>query len=234
VSTVTRRRWALLALVIVALAALVTAGTWALARTAGAGMTARGGGPGMMGGGSGMMGGAGPGVMGGAGPGMMAGSFALPGDGRKVTTLDAARQRAQRYADGLGLRVGEVIQFSNGFYAELLTPDGQGATEVLVDPAGGAVTVEYGPAMMWNTRYGMHPGTAAATVTPAEATRLAQRWLDAQRPGEVAGAATAFPGYYTLETRRGGTVVGMMSVHATTGTVWYHTWHGRYVAATEG
>jgi len=47
-----------------------------------------------------------------------------------------ARQRAQAFADRLGLRAGEVIQFSNGFYAELLTADGDGATEVLVDPAG--------------------------------------------------------------------------------------------------
>ena len=84
-----------------------------------------------------MMGGSyGAGIMGG-GNGMMAGSYGLPGDGRRVESMDAARKRAQVFADRadrLGLRAGEVMQFSNGFYVELLTGDGQGATEVLIDP----------------------------------------------------------------------------------------------------
>jgi hypothetical protein len=49
------------------------------------------------------------------------------------------------------------MQFDNGFYAELVDQAGNGATEVLVDPRSGAVQIEWGPAMMWNTAYGMHP-----------------------------------------------------------------------------
>jgi hypothetical protein len=37
----------------------------------------------------------------------------------------------------------------------MLDADGEAATEVLIDPRSGAVWIEYGPAMMWNTRYGM-------------------------------------------------------------------------------
>jgi hypothetical protein len=135
----TRTRLALVVLVVAALAGLLTVGTWAVmgasARSAPA-LMATGSGPGMMDGryggnmmtgGNGMMAG-GYGMMAG-GYGMMAGGYGLPGDGRPVTTLAAARQRAQVYADELGLRTGEVIWFSNNFYAELLTLVGAGATE---------------------------------------------------------------------------------------------------------
>jgi hypothetical protein len=233
----TRTRLALVVLVVAALAGLLTVGTWAVmgasARSAPA-MMATGYGPGMMDGryGGNMMTG-GNGMMAG-GYGMMAGGYGLPGDGRPVTTLAAARQRAQVYADELGLRTGEVIRFSNNFYAELLTVAGAGATEVLVDPDTGAVQQEYGPAMMWNTGYGMHAGAATTPlVSAAEAARLAQRWLGHHRPGLIAGEAESFPGYYTVDTRRGGTIDGMMSVHAGTGAVWYHTWHGSFVAISE-
>ena len=98
------------------------------------------------------------------------------------------------------------------------------------------MSVEYGPAMMWNTTYGMHPGSAVDTsrVSTPEAATAAQRWLDDQRPGLTASEPEHFPGYYTLHTLHGGTIVGMMSVNAATGAVWYHTWHGQFIAMSEG
>lgn len=72
-----------------------------------------------------------------------------------VRDLAGAKLQAQRFADELGLRVGEVMRFTNNYYAELHEKNGRLATEVLVEPASGAVYLEYGPAMMWNTRYGM-------------------------------------------------------------------------------
>ncbi len=220
----TRRRLALVAVIAVVLAGLTTVGAWASTRAMHRPVGTHAG-TGMMNGGSGMMGGR-------YGAGMM-GSYVLPGDGRQVRTLDAARDRAQLFADRFGLRVGEVMQFSNNFYAELLTGDGKGATEVLVDPAGGAVRIEPGPAMMWNTRYGMHATGTTASVSADEARRIAQRWLDDQRAGSTAAAPTAFPGYYTMDFTRGGKIDGMLSVNATTGAVWYHTWHGTFIAASE-
>ena len=86
------------------------------------------------------------------GPGMM--GYATD-TGDPVAGLDEARDRAQRFADRLDLRVGEVMQFQRNYYAELLERDGERATEVLVNPTTGAVWLEYGPAMMWNARYGM-------------------------------------------------------------------------------
>jgi hypothetical protein len=59
---------------------------------------------------------------------------------------------------------------------------------------------------------------------------IAQQWLATNRAGQTAQAADSYPGYYTLETTTTGATTGMMSVNATTGAVWYHTWHGRFIA----
>lgn len=194
-------------------------------------------GAGMMGG-SGMMGDwSGSGMMGdgnammGDGSGMMGGP-ALPGDGVGVGSLAAARQRAQILADRLGQRVGDVLRFDNGYYAVLRAADGTAASEVLVDPATGAVRVEPGPASRWRT------DSAAAPVSVAEAVRLADRWL-AGRPSGVpeglkAGAPERFPGHVTLRASRDGELAGLLSVSAFTGAVWYHSWHGRYLETSEG
>lgn len=161
------------------------------------------------------------------GPGM--GGMAIAGDGQ-VRDLDDAERAAARLADRWGLSVGEVMQFDNGFYAELAEPSGNLATEVLIDPRSGAVQVEFGPAMVWNASYGMHPdGAGTQTVSSEQAQVIADRWLQSNRSGERAGDADAFPGYFTLHTLRGDQLVGMLSVNAATGAVWYHTWHGEFI-----
>jgi hypothetical protein len=158
---------------------------------------------------------------------------AISGDG-PVRSLGDAERAAGRFADRWGLTVGEVMQFDNGFYAELVDPSGDLASEVLIDPRTGGVQVEFGPAMMWNTAYGMHPArVGAAAIEGEQAQAIADRWLRSNRPGEHAGEADVFPGYYTLHTLRGDQIVGMLSVHAGTGAVWYHSWHGRFIAMTE-
>ncbi|MEU2741015.1 hypothetical protein ABZ656_38170 [Streptomyces sp. NPDC007095] len=168
------------------------------------------------------------------GPGMMGRHYWQRGDGTPVKTLDQARQRADAFADRLDLRVGEVMQFSKNFYAELETPSGILATEILVDPADGDTGIEYGPAMMWNTDYGMHyRGQSQNRISPGQAQDRAQQWLRDRGLGLTVGEAEAFPGYYTLHTLRSGKINGMLSVNASTGAVWDHTWHGRYIATSE-
>jgi len=165
---------------------------------------------------------------------MMGGRYGLAGDGKPVQSLAAANTRAQAFADRLGLRVGEVMQFSSNYYAELVTAAGRGATEILVNPGNGAVSLEYGPAMMWNSQYGIHPSaTSQVRVSPSQAREIADTWLRDQNTGLTAAPDT-FPGYYTLHTLDHGKISGMLSVSATTGTVWYHSWHGRYLAMTGG
>lgn len=208
-----RRRWLPLAVLIAASTALLASIAWA--GTGGSWRTAG-------------WGGYGPGMP------MMSGPL-LPGAG-PVGDLAGAADAARRFADPIGLRVGEVMRFSNGYYAELVDADGNGATEVLVDPDSGAVQLEWGPAMMWNTDYGMMPTRdwqGGPSIEPAEARRLADRWLQRHRPGLRAGQAEPFPGYYTVHTVRGDQIAGMLSVHAGTGVIWYHTWHGSYLDLLE-
>lgn len=153
-----------------------------------------------------------------------------------VHSMAHADRAAGRFADRWGLHVGEVMQFSNGYYAELLHRDGKGATEVLIDPGSGSVQLEFGPAMMWNTAYGMMPAarqTGATAIGPDQAVRNADRWLSEHHTGLHAAEPDTFPGYYTLHTLRDGHIVGMLSVNATTGHVWYHTWHGRFIRMQE-
>jgi hypothetical protein len=179
----------------------------------------------------------GPGMMasgvGAWGPGMMGGGYWVPGDGTPVRSLDKARQRANVLAERLGLRVGEVMQFSWNFYAELQTPAGQLATEAVVDPRSGAVGIEYGPAMMWNTTYGMHRAQFPTRVTADQAQGIAERWLRDHGTDLTVSTVDSFPGYYTMHTQRSGKISGMMSVNAAAGAVWYHTWHGTYIATSE-
>ncbi len=187
-----------------------------------------------------------------SGPGMM--GYSSSGGGEPVRDLAGAKRQAQRFAERLDLRVGEVMQFENNYYVELVEPGGELGTEVLVDPTTGAVSIEYGPAMMWNTRYGMmggsgagaimsgdfrgdptwtpSPVTAQPSVSAQEAEAIAARWLAREQGTLRAGKADAFPGYYTIHTLEGDQVAGMLSVNAYTGAVWYHWWHGPFLSMT--
>lgn len=206
------------------------------------GAQGQGSGPGMMGGsmmagqsqGSGMMGaqgqGSGAAMMGGSMMGSM-GMVWLAGDGVEVSSIPAARARAAKAAVSAGLRPGEVMWFDNGFYVELKDGAGKPATEVIVDPRTGLVSTEPGPAMMWNTRFGMHAGAVeAGAVDATKARAVATTWLAANRAGTTISGIDAYPGYFTLDLKRNGVVSGMMSVSSSTGAVWYHAWHGAFIA----
>jgi hypothetical protein len=174
------------------------------------------------------------GAMGGTGGAMM-GTVWLAGNGATVTSIAIARDRAAKAGAAAGLHPGEVIWFDNGFYVELKDAADESATEVIVEPTGGAVFTEPGPAMMWNTRYGMHnlangPG-AAPVIDEQRALQIATDWLGTNLAGRIAQPPDSYPGYYTSETTTSnGTINGMLSVNSTTGRVWYHSWHGRFIA----
>jgi len=184
----------------------------------------------------GMMGGQGQGSYGGMmGGGSMMGSMGmvwLPGDGVAVSGIPAARARAAAAAKAAGLRPGEVMWFDNGFYVELKDSADKPATEVIVDPRTGTVSTEPGPAMMWNSRFGMMGagGDSTGAVDAVKAREIATSWLAANRAGTTIAGIIAYPGYFTLDVQRNGSVSGMLSVNSVTGAVWYHTWHGAFIA----
>ena len=184
---------------------------------------------------AGMMGGQGQGPYAGMMGGSMMGSIGMvwmPGDGVAVSAIPAARARAASAAKTAGLHPGEVMWFDNGFYVELKDSAGQPATEVIVDPRTGAVSTEPGPAMMWNTRLSMMRAGGADTsaVDPTRARAIATSWLAANRPGTTIRSIDTYPGYFTLDLQRNGVVSGMMSINSSNGAVWYHTWHGAFIA----
>ncbi len=160
-----------------------------------------------------------------------------------VGTMDEAVADVERYVEELGysnLEVTEVMQFHRNYYAIVAEKDThRGAMELLVDPVTGRVSPEPGPNMMWNTKYGMMsygrmmrqiPQDAPMTITAQQAEQIAQRWLDSNLPGLDAGEADAFYGYYTLHFLKNGQVEGMLGVNGHNGDVWYHSWHGDFVA----
>ena len=210
-------------------------------------------------------GGYGPGGMmggnGGYGPGGRMGGGYGPGYGGNPGTPatgsgtrlggDQVRQAVTTYLTtyypGQNLAIDEIMEFQNNFYAQIREgATGPNAFELLVDPVSGNVWPEYGPNMMWNTKYGhmatggrggMMGGYAPTTqpttdmpVTPAQAVQDAQAYLQAQGGGLTAELQPdIFYGYYTIDTLQNGQTAGMLSVNGYTGAVWYHTWHGAFL-----
>jgi hypothetical protein len=156
----------------------------------------------------------------------------LSGNDVAVTSIPAARARATSAGKAAGLHPGEVMWFDNGFYVELKDSAGKATTEVIVDPRTGTVSTEPGPAMMWNTRFGMMraAGAGSGSVDPTRARGIATSWLAANQPGTTIKSIDAYPGYFTLDLQHNGVVSGMMSVNSSTGAAWYHTWHGAFIA----
>jgi hypothetical protein len=190
--------------------------------------------------------------------------YVAPGDGDVASPFDGAQDRleevqeaVERYVDRLGytgLHVTEVMEFERNYYAIVAEEEtGIGAMELLVDKRSGAVGPEPGPNMMWNAkpfdyaqdRYGMMGrggmmgmmggySDGEMVLSPEEAQDVVQRWLDANLPGRTAGQADPFYGYYTLHFLNDGEIEGMLSVHGSSGDVWYHSWHGDFIAMAEG
>ena len=176
----------------------------------------------------------------GYGPSSMMGAWAQVNPAGRLLTLNQAQRNVQYYVDQFGnpnLAIDEVMEFQRNFYAIVKDKStGQGAFEVLVDKVTGAVFPEYGPNMMWNTTYGMkghmmgyQPSPEPMTVSAAQATRIARRWLQENQPGATTEPPDQFPGYYTLHMRKSERVTGMLSVNGYSGQVWYHTWHGAFI-----
>ena len=103
----------------------------------------------------------------------------------------------------------------------------------------GGMMMGWGPGMMgpgmmgpgWRGTPGVAPGTAAAAqpITKDRARQIAAQSLQSAIPGALPDEGTAFYGYFTFDVDRNGRTVGMLSVNAYTGQVWYHTWHGTFV-----
>ncbi len=205
------------------------------------------------------------------GPGRM-GGYGMMGSGlmqvlpSTAAPIDDAtvRQTLQRFADRLtaGAQLHDIMVFTNNVYAQVLDASGSAVGEILLDRYSGAVSLEPGPNMMWNARWGLGayggmrgfgpgygPGMGPNTMGPrtadpnapstgarldeAAATSRANSFLAGYLPGTSVVGSQAFPGYFTFDYGMNGTPLGMLSVNALTGQVWPHTWHGAFIREIE-
>jgi len=164
--------------------------------------------------------------------------------------IDGALGIAERYLASLNapdVDIDEIMEFEQNFYVVFYEKStGIGAFEMLIDKVTGRIFPEYGPNMMWNTKYG-HGGmmgggmmrrysqspSAQMPISEGEATSIAQRFLDKFYLGTVAEDPHSFYGYYTIHVTRNGEISGMLSVNGYDGAVWYHNWHGNYFQSLE-
>jgi hypothetical protein len=99
--------------------------------------------------------------------------------------------------------------------------------------AGGNVP---GMGMMGNYGSNATPADVSTEmpVTPAQALKTAQQYLDSALPGtKTAPDADPFYGYYTIDILRDGKTVGMLSVNGFSGQVFLHSWHGTFIEAKD-
>lgn len=182
------------------------------------------------------------------GPGMMNPGFggapvAQPNTTGQRLSIDQAVDRAKQYVASYssGLQVSHIMEFSENFYVVVEeTNTGRGAFELLVDPVSGAVFPEYGPNMMWNTKYGMMGGgmmgggwgnSGDNTVRLDQAIQAGHKYLDANQPGaKLETDGVDFYGYYTFDYMGAdGKIAGMLSVNGYNSAIWVHTWHGQFI-----
>jgi len=169
----------------------------------------------------------------------------------RPVSLVRAEGIAERYLDSLNdadFAIGEIIEFEYNYYIVYYEKStGIGAFEMLIDKSSGRIFPEYGPNMMWNTKYG-HGGMmggpggmmggftqppSGEAIGEEEALEIAQAFLDEVYPGSEADDPHPFYGYYTIHTTKDGEIFGMLSVNQYSGAVWYHNWHGEYIRSLE-
>lgn len=165
----------------------------------------------------------------------------------QAISMDKAQQSIQSFLDRTGnsdLRVDELMEFDRNFYALVKEKStGIGAFELLANKTTGNVGYEPGPDMMWNTKYGMMSrfggmmGSGSASgpmaVSPDRAAQIAQGWLDRRGKDFSAGAPDAFYGYYTFHFLKNGQIDGMLSINGSSGQIWFHSWHGKFIQSRE-
>jgi len=231
---------------------LAIASAMAAVKATGPGMMGSASGHGMMGSAFGGVGGGGAGARGAATP-----------SGVQLQQVAAKVNAWLASSGFKGFKTSEVMAFTNNDYVAVHDAQGMPAFELLTNlkttwvmeepPSmmwntkygmmgdfGSRVTPMMGGWMMgsgsWNSWYGSGAGKVATT---SQAVTVANNWLSKTSPGETVAsdaggsAMGKFPGYYSFDTVKNGKTHGMLSVNAATGAIWYHGWHGTFLAEHE-
>jgi hypothetical protein len=113
----------------------------------------------------------------------------------------------------------------------MMQPDDSGRGPMM-GPGGQGMIGPGGQGMMGGGSSQARPETEMP-VSPEQATQVADDYLNRVSPGTETEEPDQFYGYYTLHTLQDGEITGMLSVNGYTGQVWYHGWHGPFVAMEE-
>ncbi|MDO8727884.1 MAG: hypothetical protein Q7J35_17670 [Candidatus Methanoperedens sp.] len=151
-----------------------------------------------------------------------------------LVNLEQAKYIAEKYLSAQNnpdIELGDLEEWEFNFYAEYMEKStGIKAYQIVVDKYSGIISLEMGPTMMWNTKYGMmgtQPG--AMTQTKEQAIASAQQFLDSRLLGTKAEDRGMFNGYYHFDVKKDNKMYGMLDVNGYSGQVWYHTWHGNFI-----
>lgn len=163
----------------------------------------------------------------------------------ELKDIDELKENIEKYLENYSgeFIIEDIFVYSNSNYYFSITEEetGKGAMELLVNPITGDVYPEYGPNMMWNTKYGMHSNGSSfgmmsniefnssdeVRFSDEDALEKANVYLSKIQnnlSAEIGGHA--FYGYYTFHVNEDENLEGMISVNSYTGEVWYHNWHG--------
>ena len=113
----------------------------------------------------------------------------------------------------------------------MMQPDDSGRGPMM-GPGGQGRMGPGGQGMMGGGSPQVSPETEMP-VSPEQATQVAEDYLNRVSPSTETEEPDQFYGYYTLHTLQDGEVTGMLSVNGYTGQVWYHGWHGPFIAMEE-
>jgi hypothetical protein len=111
-------------------------------------------------------------------------------------------------------------------YGGMMGPNGRG----MMGPGGRGMMGGYSSVPPRNSQ-GNNP--VKMPVSSDRAREIADAYLSRVSPGTRAEEPTRFYGYYTIDTEKKGKTTGMLSVNGYSGEVWYHSWHGPFIAKQE-
>ena len=148
---------------------------------------------------------------------------------------DAAEAQAviQSFIDASNssLQISELWEYGTVYKAELSDTNGAKAFDLLADKVTGAVMPEMGFSMMFNASYGKRLYRTPAfrkqlSISPDEATIIAQTFVINNSLGYTLGPPEIYPGYYKFHTTQGSSLRMDIMVNGYHGGVWMNTFLG--------
>jgi hypothetical protein len=179
-------------------------------------------------------------------------------DDQEKQSLEVLKDHVNKYLDNYEaeLIISDIFIFEDSEYYFSISEEetDMGAMELLVNPYSGAVYPKYGPNMMWNLKYGMHSNGGRMSsrgmmgfnhfnyddesydesytneISPEEAYDYGLEYLENNMEDlTLDNIYHEFYGYYTYHVMQNNQVVGTLSVHGSTGQIWYKGWHGHLI-----